>query len=455
MNLFHRHLLLLFTFLLSSFFSISQSVEGTISNYNNKMIHFALVRGDTQIPIDSVFTDETGYFKLLPNTSWKPGMYRLKTEEGNSFHILINGTEKLQFVSGDLQSDGIVDFIRSEENRNWYAYTLVKNEALYKMELLKPILREYPEDDDFYLQAKQEFNRLQQIPHQKAAEIFAKAPGSLAARFMKADLPIILDLELDFDTQRQKLKVGFLDDIDFTDTDLIFSNILNSKLIDYLGLFQRPDMRVEEIQVEFIKALNNILEKAAISDEVYLFIIEYFIEGFYRMGLTVVSDFLSSLPHLQTDCMEPETLASIEKVIGPYRKLSNGSAAPQIHSKTIEGHEFSLYNLENENTVIVFWSLSCPYCLELVPELNDFAKQNPHTAIVSIVISPNSEVLQDFIREEAPDWIHILEAEHNGTMFTNEYMVYGTPTLFLLDKDKKIVAKPSGMEELKRYFSKL
>ncbi|MDV7401344.1 hypothetical protein RZS08_58545, partial [Arthrospira platensis SPKY1] len=110
---------------------------------------------------------------------------------------------------------------------------------------------------------KTAFNKLQQLPQQKATEIIAKAPGSLAARFIQADLPPILDLSISFEEQRDQLKAQFFNNIDFGDTDLINSDILSSKMIDYLSLHQRPNMNMLDVQLEFIRALDVILQKAS------------------------------------------------------------------------------------------------------------------------------------------------------------------------------------------------
>lgn len=424
------------------------SVEGSISGYREKKVRLLLMHGDKRIPVDSTKTDETGHFNILPDIPLKAGMYLLETEEGNSIRLLINGLENIRLISGGTDNTAAVEFVQSEENRNWYAYSLLKSEVQYKQDLLKPILRDFPQSDTFYMQTKTAFNKLQQLPQQKASEIIAKAPGSLAARFIQADLPPTLDLSINFEEQRDQLKAQFFNKIDFSDTDLINSDILSSKMIDYLSLHQRPNMNMLDVQLEFIRALDVILQKASVSNEVYVFAIEYFIDGFYRMGLSGVSDYLSTLPHLNKDCMDTETYAKIEQIVGPFRKIVAGAPAPSLTGTTIQGETFDLSKLENEKTIIVFWSLTCPHCLDLIPELQLFAKEHPETSIVSIILSPDNNSLREYIAAEAPQWIHIAESKGWSSSLVEDFMVYGTPTLFLLDAEKNILSKPSGMDEL-------
>ena len=71
----------------------------------------------------------------------------------------------------------------------------------------------------------------------------------------------------------------------------------------------------------------------------------------------------------------------------------------------------------------------------------------------------NEESLKDwpaFINEHAPGWVHVhqtaamrSEEEKAGKPnFRQLYDMRSTPTLFLLDKDKKIIAKNIGVTDL-------
>jgi thiol-disulfide isomerase/thioredoxin len=427
------------------------SISGTIHGYNNKTISLLMIRGDQKLAIDSVKTNSEGHFSIIPRWKLIPGMYLLKTTEGNSIRILYNN-EDVRLVSGGVDDASVVDFVQSEENKLWYEYFILKSSTQYLQELLKPIMQQYPQNEPFYLQTKEEYNKLQVSLHEKANNIISSHPETMAARFIRTDLLPLIDTDLSFDEQRALLKKNFFVETDFSDTLLIQSDILSRKMIDFLSLHQRPNLSMPELQLEFIRGLDAILQLASVEKKMYLFVIEFFIEGFYQMGLTGVSDFLSTLPHLNSDCMDVETLMQIEQIVGPHRKIITGSAAPEIVSVDIHGNPFDLKKLESRKTILVFWSITCPHCLELLPELKQFGKENPEATIVSIIMSPNSSTLKSLIEQGELDWIHIADGKGWDSPIVESYMIYGTPTLFLLDADKKIQSKPSGMAELKAIF---
>jgi hypothetical protein len=329
------------------------SISGTIHGYNNKTISLLMIRGDQKLAIDSVKTNSEGHFSIIPRWKLIPGMYLLKTTEGNSIRILYNN-EDVRLVSGGVDDASVVDFVQSEENKLWYEYFILKSSTQYLQELLKPIMQQYPQNEPFYLQTKEEYNKLQVSLHEKANNIISSHPETMAARFIRTDLLPLIDTDLSFDEQRALLKKNFFVETDFSDTLLIQSDILSRKMIDFLSLHQRPNLSMPELQLEFIRGLDAILQLASVEKKMYLFVIEFFIEGFYQMGLTGVSDFLSTLPHLNSDCMDVETLMQIEQIVGPHRKIITGSAAPELFQLIFMEIHLTSKNLKAEKRFLFF-----------------------------------------------------------------------------------------------------
>lgn len=440
--------LVLMTFSLSA----QQNISGTIKGYSNKKLNLLLLRGDQKIAIDSVRTDASGNFNFSPSWNLPKGMYLLRTAEGTTIRLII-GSENIRMQSDGTDGSNPVEFVHSLENQLWYEYFLFKSEALFKQELLKPILQQYPEDDLFFQQTTEEYERLQNKLHEIANRIISQHPESLAARFIRADLPPELPLQMTLQQQRDHLKKHFFDKVDFGDTLLINSDLLSRKMIDYLSLYQRQGMGMNEVQIEFIKALEVILKQASVETKVYLFAVEFFIEGFYKMGLTGVSDYLSTLPHLQGDCLDEFTLLEIDRIAGPYRKIVNGSSAPPLKGTDIKGKLFELSKDNKKTSLLVFWSITCPHCLEMIPQLKELTKNMSDVQVISVILSHDNSSLRTYLKDEALDeWIHIVDGKGWDSQLVDDWMVFGTPTLFVIDPGMRILSKPSGLPELRAVF---
>ena len=422
-------------------------ISGTLRGYSNNTLSLSLIRGDVHKPLDSLMTDAEGGFTFqMPKTAIQ-GMYVLKTHDGQSLKLIYLG-QAVRLISNGLGEKDQVEFLQSPDNTLWHNYLTLDYQVTYQQELLKPILNDYPNETEFYGQATAEYKRLQLTLRAAAEKMMADNPNLWASRLIRTDLTPSLDLSKSFEEQREEVKKQFFSSTDFSDTTLIYTDVLNRKLIEYIALYQRPGMNMAETQLAFIRALDVITREAAVDNRMYSFVIEYLLRGFSKMGLNAVTDFLGNLPHFDRSCMEPEVARQFEQAILPYQKVVTGVVAPQINAKDIFGKPFNLNRLESERTLILFWSTSCPHCLELLPLLKDFADQHK-LKVVSIILSPDDAVLHSIIDTYKLDWVHIRADQEWESQLVADYVIYATPTMFLLGPDKKILCKPINFTELK------
>lgn len=433
-------------FYLPTMLFAQQYISGSIANYTNQQVYIFGLQGERQYVIDSTQTNQEGSFSFTREL--EPGMYQIQTQSGARLELIFQESP-VQFVAPSPDLAEPVHFVQSPENTAWQAYRTYRNQSYRKEDLLKPLLQQYDKSTVFYGQAMDEFNRVQDSVQSLAAKLIRANQGSFVARLIQTDLRPVINLNLPFSEQRDQIIEHFFDLTDFSDTLLIASNILTTKLIDYLSLYQRPDMDMNQTQFAFMKGVDEILNQASVNNTMYAFVLEYLLDGFAHLGLNAVTDYLSTLPHFNAGCIDTETLMKIERIVNPYRKIVIGAQATPIEGQDINGNPFTLDTIAKPHTLVVFWSLTCPHCLELMPKLKAFQQENPTYALVSVILSPNNSTLKEYILHESLHWTHVVEGEGWDGPLVQAYNVYGTPTIFVLDKDKKIEAKPSGIEELR------
>lgn len=429
-----------------------QSISGTVQGFGNQLLKLEAIRGDQKIFVDSVLTDVSGSFQFTDIGD--PGMFQITTPFGNSLTILFNG-EPVQFVTDDPRSNGSLQFIQSIENKGWSEYVLLRDKVFYLQNLLKPIVSEYEQPSTFHSLAVQEFDSLQKLLFSQANSWMDTHPNSLAALYIRTDMRPQINLQDDFTAQRDYLKDHFFDQTDFNDTLLIRSNILTRKMIDFLSLYQSEDQSMQAVQFEFIKGLDRLFEYASVNETMYIFVLEYMINGFAHLGLPAVTDFISSLPHFDAVCMETEGFMKLEQIVGPFRSTQLGTKAPDLIGEDFNGKDFSLEQIDKPYTLLVFWSITCPHCLDMLPELEVFRANNPSYQLVSVILSKNDEMLHDFINtEDFTNWIHLNDGLGWESPMAKAYNIFGTPSLFVLNQNQEIVSKPSGIKELQLFVEK-
>jgi hypothetical protein len=308
-------------------------ITGTIAGYANRKLFLEAYQGENLFPVDTAKTNEEGAFDF--DETLESGLYRLSLAAGQSVQLVIDGSP-VQFVWNNYQQNRQIQFINSPANQMWNDYQLLRDETFFLQDLLKPVIRDYERETRFYRLAVKEFDSLQLQMESKVDAWIHQYPESLAANYIKTDMRPALDLTSSFKSQREKLKQHFFDHTDFRDTLLIRSNILTRKMIDFLSLFQAEEESMQAIQFEFIKGLDVLFEKAAVESKMYVFVLDYLIEGFAQLGLPAVTDYISSLPHFDQVCMETETYIEIEQIVGPYRSTVLGALAPDLKSFQLE-----------------------------------------------------------------------------------------------------------------------
>ena len=80
--------------------------------------------------------------------------------------------------------------------------------------------------------------------------------------------------------QMKFLRLHFLDQIDFQDTMLLYSNAWANKAIAYLSLYGNSKISQKELEGEFIKAVTVMLGAASVNADIYKFLLDYFVGGF-------------------------------------------------------------------------------------------------------------------------------------------------------------------------------
>jgi hypothetical protein len=112
-----------------------------------------------------------------------------------------------------------------------------------------------------------------------------------------------------------------------------------------------------------------------------------------------------------------------------------------------------LYGVEAPFIVICFWDPTCSHCKETVPKVDSIFQakwKQEGVKLYGVMVDGGREAWLQFIRDHnLKDWIHVYEtkAQHDSTEASGQpgykqlYDVYQTPILYLLDQDKRIIAK--------------
>lgn len=138
-----------------------------------------------------------------------------------------------------------------------------------------------------------------------------------------------------------------------------------------------------------------------------------------------------------------------------YSLMANLIGQPAANLDMVDSSRKSipLYNIQSEYTVVVFWDPGCSHCKEVVPKVDSIYKakwKNQGVVIYAVKTDGTREDWVKFINEhKLTGWLHVYQlpekqqADNDAGRpgYRQLYDVYQTPILYLLDKDKRIIAK--------------
>ena len=446
-------LILLFQFTLA--FSQEYNLKITVKNLPEKEIYLAGFYGDKNSILDTVQSDTTGNFYFKMKDGYHPGMYRIFLDKEVFFDIIYNH-ENIEIETLYEYLYDSLNVISSTENALYYDFLKRMHDYRMKFDLLSPLSDYYPRTDTFFQDVRAKY-----IGIQADIQIYLNArieqyDDAWTTKIMKIKKPLFYDPSLDEFGRREYTINHYFDNIDFSDVELIRSNVYSSIAIEYMSLFSNPNLSQEQLENEFIKAVDKIMYEAMDNNIIYEFIVDYLVGGFERFHFDKVLDYIAE-NYSPEQCENEERKTDLKTRLEKYAELAVGKSAPDIEIPDSTGKIIKLSEINSKYTLVLFWASWCTHCNEVLPKI--------HNIYVNSVSRKTLEVLSVSLDNEKEEWFAALKAGNYtwlncsslkgwDTQAAIDYNIYATPTMFLLDKNKNIVAKPITFNELKNALFK-
>ncbi len=248
------------------------------------------------------------------------------------------------------------------------------------------------------------------------------------------------------------LRQHYFDGVDFTDTAMLRSTVFPNKAISYLALYSNNRLTQKQLQTEFIKAVTVIMSAASVNAEVYKFLLDYLVSGFDKYHFDDVIEYMADNFQDPFACEDQERKTSLQKKLETFKKISVGKIAPALQMPDSKGKPVVLSEIKAEYTLLVFWSTECQHCTNMMPGLKSIYdhQKAKRFEVVAVSLDTSRSSWLDFLKSEKLNWINLCDFQGFRGKPADDYNIYATPTMFLLDREKKILAKPISMRELEQ-----
>ncbi len=508
LTIFYTVILLLFC---NSGISQNYTLQVSIKNQPANPVVLGTVSGDKFTPVDTLelqlVTDRSSaennlgsqgaiqqvtsdhQMNQMKEVSWKfpanatPGMYRLVFGQTTYAKIMDEPPQQLDFIFSKENIVFETDFkapqdslkvIDSEENRVWFNF-------LQKEQLLSDELELLEQEVDYFhkkitaakssseaetdlqeleQQASQKanaFNQLQMERNRFIEKTVNNNPGLFTTRLIQTFRKPFRDGYLTEEERRNAVRQEFFRYIDFSDELLINSPVLTDKVFDYLVGYNRPGYSHEQREAAYIKAVDEIMAHLQNANEKMAeFILNYLVNGFEGLGMENVLTYIAE--NYGDNICQTDEKTTLERKL-EYRKMKPGTFVPDFTLNDIKGNPVTLSHVLEKRNLILFWAGWCPHCVELLPRIKTWFRQfNPgNFEIIAISLDTSEKEWKETVSAAGFDEFYNLsdlkEKEWDGKV-VEDYNVYVTPTMFLIDENLKILTKPETFEELLEFSNR-
>ncbi len=459
-------------------FSQAYSIEVTIPELAGDSILLGNHMNQNMYPRDTVILDHRGKGVFEGKEPLPGGMYLVFLPNRKYFDILIDKDQEFGLEVDTADFAGSMKVSGSKINEAFYEYQKYLKFRRQSIEDLRNKLEESTDKRDS-MKITDEIKTINEEVKSHTLSMIDAHRGDFFGTFLRA----LQDIEVpepprdeegnitDSAFQYRYYRKHYFDNFDPGDPRLLRTPFYESKLMEYLDMVipQVPDSIIQEVDWLIGKSRNdpqlfrymlitlfNHYARSQIMgmDKVYVHIAE----NYYIPEATWSSpDFIEKLKE-RVEKTKPILIGKkaqdIELVQVPDEHFIAAADDPELKKNPYVGNFFNLHEVNADYIILYFWETDCGHCKTYTPKLHEIYERlrDKGLKIVAVHMLGGEEgkvKWVDFVNEhKLYGWINCW----NPYDFTYKirYDIISTPTLFILDENKEIVAKRIDPEQAEK-----
>ena len=282
--------------------------------------------------------------------------------------------------------------------------------------------------------------------------IIDQNPGIIFSVILSAMQENVIPVEIkdNQDLAYKYYKTHFWDGFDLSDDRLLITPLLPIKLKSYFDQLVVPEADSVIKEVDFLLNLTKGNQKM-MDYLVWHFVSEY--QTPKIMGLDKVFVHLVDR-YFVTKKIENVTPSIEEKLLERANKMRLslvGLKAPEMWLVDTTGNFRSFREITADYTVLIFWDQTCGHCKKEMEALYKLFQTKKYNLGVYAVNSTNDfEGWKHYLNEKKYPWLHVNGTKSMTSDFHDLYDIYSVPVIYLLDKNKTIIGKRIGAEQIEK-----
>lgn len=454
-----KQLLLFCMSIINSILS-AQSVTGYISSMARQEVKLEGFDGLNTYTISTTISDDKGNFKLIYSKENR-GIGFIQNKEGKPFWIILDNEDV--FLEGESLSDTKkVKIVSGEQNllfNKFAAAHTVREQALNAWSYLDKI---YTRDSTFvhHKKTKSAIKTAINSIHNEESLFIKKIHKDAYLSWYLPNRKFISTISSVVQLRREEIPtaIKIFRQLDYSDSKLYTSGLLKDAIESHFWLLENSGMPLDKIYEEMRISIDSIIYSLVKDEKKLNIIVDYLFDLLERHSLFSASEHLALKVLTEVNCSIDNDIA---KQLESYRAMKKGNLATEIlfndytviQNKSTALLPQKLSDLKSKFTIIVFGASWCPKCNEEIPQLVDLYKKWKANDIEVIFISLDEDnaMFQKFAANFP--FLSICDFKKWKSKVVNDYFVFATPTIYILNSKREIVLKPISINQIDAWLN--
>lgn len=409
---------------------------------------------------DTALVDNAGMFSFEGKDKLPQGIYFAVLGKTRLFDFVVSEDQTFKIFSNQKDYLKYLKSVDDEENEVFFDHMkfIFENNRLVQPHL--SIVKDSTASDSEKKQAHKKAKEIDSLVQGHQKNLIEKYPELLTVKFIQAQQPLAIPEEIRLSVDRQKVlqyyRDHFWDNFDLKNDALIRypQPLYRPKVEEYLAnlFIQHPDT--------LINAMSKLIEQARENPETYKYLVWNLTLNYQQpkiMGLDAIFVHLYDQYFASGEMdywADDQLKENLKKRADQLRNTLVGKQAPNLIIQDLDKQPRALESITSKYTIIYFYDPDCGFCKKETPKLRDFSKTTQLDVSVYAVCADSSLTkMTTYINDmEIDHWINVNGPRTYTQHYKNIYDADTTPTIYLLDQRKKIIAKKIAAERIEDFL---
>lgn len=448
----------LFNYLFLSFLTISvtkaQTISGNLFQLTNQEIRLEGFNGLNTYSISKTVINEKGEFELSYTTKDR-GVGYLMSADKKPLFVILSG-EDIQLQGEALSIPESISITKGEQNKNFEQYAVEQPKREQALSAWGYLQKMYAGDSLFSIHSEplkaieeeqqriktEEKSFLNQLPKESYVRWFLPtrklvSSVSTLAQYRPEEIPETL---------------AAFRQLDYTDKRLYKSGLFKDAIESHFWLIENSGKSLDSVFVEMKRSIDVMLEALIKDEKILNEITDFLFDLLERHSLFSASEYLALKVLNEVSCTIDSDLA---KQLESYRAMKKGNTAPDIKfteasylNGAVQSQFSGMGDFTTPYTLVVFGASNCPKCMEELPKIGAEYANWRNAGVEVLYVSLDTD--KNEFKQKVKDYPFITYCDFGKWegKVVQDYYVFGTPTYFLLDKNREIILRPNSVNQI-------